>query len=472
MKVILINPPAQNLIRTFAPDGVTEEMGFYPPMGLLYIASYALKAHGERFGIEILDTQVEKMDYKKIKKYLEEKKPDIVGISCMTFLLIDALKVARLAKETNPRTYVVVGGTHPSIYPQEMLSQPEIDSVVIGEGEITFSELLDALFRKKSPSGINGAGYKENGKVILNPRREFIRNLDSLPFPDRYLLPYKKYYNLLGGGIEIMTSLLTSRGCPHKCTFCTIKDGRLCRMRSPENVVQEIEECVSKGITDFDIIDDTFTINRKRILAIADLIIQKGLKITMDLRARVDQVDQEMLDKLAQAGCNRIRYGVESGSPGVLRTLKKGITLDQIKSAFRMAKKAGIVTFAYFMLGSPGEKEKEIKKSIKLAKEIDPDFVQFLITTPFPATELYRMGLEKGVLQGDYWRDFSAHPQSEFIPQWWTEHFTHRELEKWQKKAHLSFYYSPRYVLKQLRQVKSFKEVVRKVKAGIRLLIN
>jgi len=469
MKVLLVNPPAKNLVRTFAPDALTEEMGLYPPMGLLYIASYAMKAHGERFKIEILDTQVERMDYKKIKKFLEEKKPDIIGISCMTFLLIDALKVARLAKETNPRTHVVFGGTHPTIYPVEMLSQPEIDSIVIGEGEITFAELLDALFMKKFPSGINGVGYKENGKILLNPRREFIRDLDSLPFPDRDLLPFKKYYNLLGGSKEIMTSLLTSRGCPHKCIFCTSKDGRLCRRRSPENTVQEIEECVAKGITDFDIIDDTFTIHRKRVIAIADLIIQRGLKITMDLRARVDQVDQEILDKLAQAGCNRIRFGVESGSPEVLRALKKGITVEQVRRAFKMAKKAGIVTFAYFMMGSPGEKKKEIIKSIKLAKEIDPDFAQFLITTPFPATELYTLGMEKGVLQGDYWREFSANPGEEFIPQWWTENFTHSELEKWQKKAHLSFYYRPRYVFRQLRQVKSLKEFARKAKAGIRL---
>jgi len=469
MKILLINPPAKKLIKTFAPDELTEEMGLYPPMGLLYIAAYAKRVHGSRFEFKVLDTQVNRMTYEDIGQALAENEADVVGISCMTFLLSDALEVCRLAKEINPRTHVIIGGTHPTIYPLEMLSQPFVDSVVFGEGEITFAEFLDALSQNKSLSEIKGLGYKENGEPILNPIRKFISDLDSLPFPDRSLVPQDKYYNLLGKGKEIMTGLLTSRGCPHNCTFCTKKDGRVCRMRSSENVIQEIEECVSRGITDFDIIDDTFTVNRKRLLEIVDQIIKKRMKITMDLRARVDQVDQEMLDRLAQAGCNRIRFGVESGNPAVLKNLKKGITLDQVRKAFRMTKKSGIMSFAYFMLGSPGEGEKEIGESIKLAKEIDPDFVQFLVTTPFPATELYGEGLEKGILKGDYWREFSSHPDEDFIPQWWTEKFTHDELEKLQKKAHISFYCRPKYIWNQLRKVKSFKEFYRKAKAAIKI---
>ena len=469
MNILLINPPAENLVRTFAPDSLTEEMGFFPPMGLLYIAAYAQQAHGDRFKIEVLDTQVEKMSYDKLESVLSRKKPDMVGISCMTFLLLDALKVARLVKKTNPGCHVVFGGTHPTIYPHEIAGQPEVDSIVIGEGEFTFSELLDAVEGGRSLSGIEGVGFRHEGEVIINPPREFVQDLDSLPFPDRELLPWQKYYNLLGMGKEYMTSLLTSRGCPFNCVFCTKKDGRMCRVRSPENVVREIEQNVKLGITDFDIIDDTFTIDRKRVLAIADLIIQKNLNITMDLRARVDTVDQEVLDRLAQAGCNRVRFGVESGNPGILQNLMKGITLDQARQAYRMAKKAGIVTFAYFMLGSPGETEKEIKESIAFAKELNPDFAQFLITTPFPATELYEKGMRDGILKGDFWREFSAHPTRDFMPQWWTENFTPRELEKWQRKAHLSYYYRPMYVISQLRQVKSFTEFTRKAKTALRL---
>jgi radical SAM superfamily enzyme YgiQ (UPF0313 family) len=469
MNILLINPPAENLVRTFAPDSLTEEMGFFPPMGLLYIAGYARKVHGDRFRIEVLDTQVEKMGYDRLESVLSDKKPDMIGISCMTFLLLDALKVARLVKKTNPGSHVVFGGTHPTIYPREIAGQPEVDSIVVGEGEHTFSELLDAVDGGRSLSGIEGVGFRRNGDVVINPPREFIQDLDSLPFPDRELLPWQKYYNLLGRGKEYMTSLLTSRGCPFNCTFCTKKDGRMCRVRSPENVVQEIEQNVRLGITDFDIIDDTFTIDRKRVLAIADLIIEKKLDITMDLRARVDTVDQEILDRLAQAGCNRVRFGVESGNPGVLENLQKGITLDQVREAYRMAKKAGIVTFAYFMLGSPGETEAEVKESIALAKELNPDFAQFLITTPFPATELYEQGRENGILKGDFWREFSANPTGDFTPQWWTENFTPEELERWQRKAHLSYYYRPAYVWSQMRQVRSLKEFTRKAKTALRL---
>jgi len=469
MKILLINPPAESLMRSFAPDSITEEMGFYPPMGLMYVASYALEAFGSRFQVRVLDAQVEGMDDRGVEEFLKREKPDVVGITCMTFLMINALRVARIVKKINPKTFVLMGGVHPTIYPEEVVSQPEIDGVVIGEGEVAFSELLDALSKRKSLSGIKGVGYKENGRILINSGTPFIQDLDSLPIPDRELVPYKKYYNLLGTGKEIMTGLLTSRGCPHNCIFCTSKDGRVCRMRSSENVVKEIEMCVAKGITDFNVIDDTYTINRKRILSIADLIIKKDLKITMDINARVDQVDQEMLDKLAQAGCNRIRFGVESGNPEVLKNLRKGITLDQVREAFKMAKKTGLITFAYFMLGSPGESVKEVKQSIRLAKEIDPDFVQFLITTPFPASELYDLGLDKGILKHDYWRKFSMSPDNGFIPQWWTENFSPQELEKWQKKAHLSFYYRPKYVWNQLKKVRSIKELKRKAQAGLRI---
>ncbi len=469
MKIILINPPAEHLVRTFAPDSITEEMGFYPPMGLLYVATYAKKKFGRRFDIEILDAQVEKMDHGMVEKYLKEKQPDLVGITCMTFMTIDALEVARRAKKANPDAFVIMGGVHPTIYPEELVSQPALDGIVAGEGELVFCELLDALDKKESLSGIQGFGFKQNNRAIVNPRADFIQDLDSLPFPDRNLLPYKKYYNLLGSGKEIMTGLLTSRGCPHNCIFCTSLDGRMCRMRSPENVVSEIEICVDKGISDFNVIDDTFTISRKRVIAIADLIIQKGLKITMDINARVDQVDQEVLDKLAQAGCNRIRFGVESGNPEVLKALRKGITIPQAREAFKLASRSGIATFAYFMLGSPGESKKEAKESIQLAKELNPDFVQFLITTPFPSSDLYEMGMEKGILGGDYWREFSRQPREDFTPQWWTENFSPEELKKWQRRAHLSYYYRPRYIWSQLKKLKSFKEFSRKALAGIRL---
>ncbi len=462
MNILLINPPIENLIRTFAPDSITEEMGIYPPMGLLYIASFAKKRLKDSINIKILDMQVERMSYPELENYLQKNQFDVIGITCMTFLLVDALKTAKIIKKINNQTRVVVGGTHPTLFPYETLSQKEIDFVVIGEGEESFTEILTAILNQTSFSDIKGIGYKEDNKLRITPRRNFIQNLDLLPFPNRRLLHYQKYYNLIGDAKKIMTSLLTSRGCPHNCIFCTHIYGRVCRMRSPENVVQEIEECVKLGIIDFNIIDDTFTINRKRVLSIAKLIIEKKLDITMDIRARVDQVDEDLINLLAKAGCTRIRFGVESGSNEVLKRLRKGINLEQVKYAFKIANRAGITTFAYFMLGSPGESIAEIKESIKLAKSIEPDYVQFLITTPFPATDLYKEGLDKGILKSDYWKEFVRSPSANFSPQWWTEILTREELIKWQKKAHLYFYYRPKYILRQIKQLNSFKEFWRK----------
>ncbi len=469
MKVLLINPPIKNLITTNIPKVVDLERGYNPPLGLLYLASYAQKYTD--YEIEVLDTIVEKLDYPGIEERIREINPDLVGIQAMSFTLIDALLCTRIVKKIDKGISIVFGGPHPTIFPQETINLKEVDYVVVGEGEVTFKELLENIDSPKRLKEVKGLVYKENGKVIDTGPREFIEDLDTLPFPARELTPYKEYYSLIAKKSPI-TTMITSRGCPYRCLFCDRPQlGKRFRARSAENVVDEMEECLRMGIKEILIYDDTFTVNRERVLSICAKILKRRLKIGWDIRARVDNVDREMLERLKEAGCERIHYGVEASSQRILDILRKEITLKQVENAFRLTKEAGIATLAYFMFGSPTETKEEIRNSIGLAKELRPDFVHFSITTPFPATDLYHLGLKKGILKRDYWKNFAQNPTKDFMPSLWEENLLREDLTQLLKQAYKGFYIRPRYIVRELMKTRSILELRKKIKAGLRLFL-
>jgi radical SAM superfamily enzyme YgiQ (UPF0313 family) len=261
---------------------------------------------------------------------------------------------------------------------------------------------------------------------------------------------------------------MTSRGCPYRCLFCDRPHlGKKFRARSAINVVDEIEECVKKGIGEFIFYDDTFTIDRQRVFDICDEILRRKLDIMWDIRTRVDNVDKVLLERLKAAGCARIHYGVESGNPEILKVLRKGITIEQVERAFKLTKEAGIATLAYFMIGSPGETRSQILETIKFARKLAPDFVHFSIATPYPATPLYQIGLEGGQLKNDYWREFARNPTSDFVPELWEEKMSGQELLGLLKYTYKSFYIRPGYIIKETLSVKSWAEFKRKAKAGL-----
>ena len=467
MNVLLINPPIENMITTNIPAFVDTERGYNPSLGIMYIAAYAEKYTDHK--IEILDMIVEEMGYDTLENEIKKRKPDIVGITTTTFTLIDSIITAKIIKSVDNDIKVVFGGPHAYIYPEETIRLPEVDLLVLGEGDITFTELLQKIDNYEELKRVKGIVFRHGDKIVNTGYREFIEDLDSLPFPARHLTPYKKYYSLIAKRNPI-TTMFTSRGCPYRCLFCHRPHmGKKFRARSPENVVEEMGECVNMGIHEILIYDDTFNIDRKRVLDVCNLIKERDIDIYFDIRARIDRINKEMLIALKEAGCVRIHYGVESANQRILEILRKDITVEQAEKVIKMTKDVGIETLAYFMIGNPTETRDEILNTIKFAKKLKPDYCHFSATTPFPATPLYALGLEKGIFK-DYWKEFASNPTKDFVPQLWEENLRRGELIGLLEYAYKSFYTRPSYVFKKILKVRSFDEFKRKAKAGLKIL--
>ncbi|MGM0607664.1 MAG: B12-binding domain-containing radical SAM protein [Candidatus Muiribacteriota bacterium] len=471
MKVLLINQPDKNTIFANNPKILEEERGYSPPLGLLYVAA-ALK--NDNINVKVIDAQVEELTYDELKQRIKEESPDIVGMTLMTFTIFDVKKTALMVKEINSKTKVVLGGPHIYIYPKETLKLPWVDAILIGEGEKISPQFFKAVYSGKDKlKDVAGAGYlDDNNNPVINPPAELIENLDELPMPLRNAVPYKKYNSVIAKRSPI-TTMFTSRGCPYKCLFCNRPHlGKKFRARSAKSVVEEIKHCYSMGIKEFLIYDDTFTVDKKRVLKICELLINEGLNksIGFDIRARVNTVDMEMLQLLKEAGCERIHYGVESGTEKILKVLNKEISLDQALRVFRQTKEAGISTLAYFMIGSPEESEADVLKTIDFAIKLDPDYVHITITTPFPDTPLYERALKEGVIEKDVWKEFAENPQKNFVAPHWNREMEDEKLHNLIKGAYKRFYMRPGYILKRILSVSSPSEFFRKAKAGIKLL--
>ncbi|MFQ5835151.1 MAG: B12-binding domain-containing radical SAM protein [bacterium] len=468
MKLLLVMPSSGTSLSNVTPNNYKDlNIGHYPPLGLMYVAGYLEKNSSHH--VEMLDVALEGLDYGGLEEEIKKRVPDAVGIYTTCFTLYNAYEVAKCTKSINSDIIVMLGGPHVDVYPKESVSLPAVDYLVLGEGEITVKELLDAHEKHQDPSNIAGIAYRRNGERHITAHRDLHHSLDELPFPARHLLPYKKYHSLIGKS-EISTTMMASRGCPSGCNFCFLQYGRTIRMRSPKNVCDEIEHCVNMGIREFFFFDENFTINRKKVLALCDEIKNRGLKVYFDIRSRVNTVDEEVLQRLKDAGCERIQFGVESGTQEILKAMNKRITLEQVERAFRAAKKVGLTTYADFMIGYPGEDLDQIKRTIDFAIELDPDFVQFGVTSLFPKTKIYFDALEKGFLKTDVWGEMSSNPVEDFLPPLASETFSREELEAMQRLAYRRFYLRPSYMVKRLLKVNSFTQFFRQAKAGYHVL--
>ncbi len=471
MKVCFILPPDTHSIESSIPKRLEGGKGLYPKLGILYVAAYAEK-HAEGVETSFIDCPALGLDPAGLARRLSAERPDLVAISTLTFNLIDAFKVIRVVKEASPETRVCVGGQHVNLYPQETLGLDGVDFVVAGEGERTFTWLVQALKANASDaqlSAIPGLGWKRDGRMGFNSAVDKVPDLDALPFPARHLIDMGRYTHLIGKGKKIAT-LQSSRGCPAACLFCDIRLTKF-RQRSPDSVLAEIRMLAEEGFDDFFFVDDTITINRKRLRTLAQRLAQEGPKIHFKISARVDTVDPELLDDLAAAGCYRIHFGVESATPRLLEYMEKGVQPERIEKAFRDTQAAGIGTYAYMMIGIPSETEKEMRDSVDFAVHLKAEYAQFSVCTPYPKTALYQRMLADGIVPEDYWMAFAKRPTEEFRIRFHNPDFNEEDLRRIQDECHRRFYARPGVMAREMLRLRSWTDLKAKVRVGTSILL-
>lgn len=437
------------LIYPHTSTSSVEEGVKVPPMGLAYIASILEKGG---YDVDILDMSAQPELADHLESILGEKDPKIVGITCLTPFYSAVLSLASKVKETLDAK-VVVGGAHATALPKEMLGENCIDYVVLGEGEYAMLELSDCLLNDRGePKGIDGIAYIKEGSFYKTNQRKYIEDLNQVPFPARHLLPNGKYSGPQYKGSKI-TSIITSRGCPYSCSFCDYRYlmGPKFRHRSPQNVIDEIEECINKyNINYINFRDSTFTSDEKWISSFCKLLKQRGINIKWDCNGRVNLVTRSMLKEMKEAGCTLISYGIESGDQDILDFANKRITVEQTVNAVKMTRETGIEVLSYFMLGLPGENRETIQKTVELAAKLDSDYSQFSLATPFPGTPLYNYAKENNLMRNVGWNEYSL--MNKAIMR--TNELDFEELEKALKLAYRKYYLRPTYILKRASKLR------------------
>lgn len=437
-RLLLVNPPSD----VYAKAKIAAGMTYVPQVSLAMLA-----AVGEREGYEVrvLDLCVSHDPTVEFREVIESFTPTVLGVTVMTPHYAAACDLVRQAKAICPDVLAVAGGAHPSTLPVEMVSDSPFDVAVFGEGEHTLAELLQ---RPHDLASIQGIAYKQDGTPKQNSPREPILDLDSLPLPAWHLFDLSRYpTSRMTSRRPPVGAIGTSRGCPHRCIYCS-KDifGPKVRFKSTQRVMEEIEHAQNAGIRELHVWDDHFATKPARAKEICQAIIDRGLQMPMNMFAgmRVDSVDPHLMLLLKQAGCYSVALAPETGSAELLKVIKKGITLDDCRKAFRYAREAGLETIAFFMLALPGETPETAEETIRFAIELSPDYAKVCFATPLPGTELFRMlDAEKRIKTYD-WSKYAFHNVFEVY-----DHPTMSwdELQRCYRQFYNRFYLRPGYIL-------------------------
>lgn len=459
MKVLITNPPwpgegfgARSDVRW--PHKRSDKFIEYP----IYLSYLVAIVRQSGYQVSFLDAILEELSIDRFAERVREIGPDIVVLECSTPSINFDLQSAAAVKKVSPSTRTVLIGSHPTVYHREILAEnPSVDAICRGEFDYTVRDLVRAQAEGRDWADIPGLTWRRDDEVQVNPDRPVIENLDEIPFPARDLVDSPNYRQGTFRG-KHPTTVITSRGCPFHCIYCLWPNtlyGHNFRARSAENVVDELEECVKKyGIDEVYFDDDSMALDRERMLEICRLIVERGLKLEWISQCRVDSMDEEVLRAMKRAGCRYIRFGVESGSPRMLKLMKKGITTEKAMEAFRLARKVGIRTQAFFLFGLPGETEETVQETIEFAKKIKPGSAQFAVAIPHPGTELFETTTEKGWIRYDKWEDFSS-----CLGMIETPEFPLEAAEKARVKAYKEFYFRPAYIIQTALSISSWADL-------------
>jgi anaerobic magnesium-protoporphyrin IX monomethyl ester cyclase len=444
MKVSFINPePNETLL-----EGEKTMIAACPPLGILYLAS---TLQNEGIEVSVLDQAAEYISVKKVADWVIKEDPDILGLSALISNSLTAPRIAEEVKKRNPDIIVVLGNHHATFNAERILKKyPYIDVIVRGEGEQTCLELVNCLKEKRGLKDVLGVTFRHNNRIVSNPDRPLIRNIDLLPFPQRGFLDIEYHNTTVGINVapKKFTSFLSSRGCVFKCRFCSCASiaQNLWRSRSVENVMEELHLLASEGYKQIMFVDDNFTLNRKRTVKLCHRMRKERIDMEWICEGRVDQSSYDMFREMVKAGCRMMYFGIESGTQKVLDYYDKKATPEQSKEAVEKARKAGMdLIVGSFIIGAPNETKADIQKTLNFASGLDLDIPQINILGAFPGNSIWEELKEKGLIDEDkHWERgigiSDIYPYA--VPL--------KEMREMVREFYQNYLWSPKYIMRQM----------------------
>ncbi|MFH1464823.1 MAG: radical SAM protein [Pseudomonadota bacterium] len=469
MNVTLINPPEKRRIWA----GIAESMAYgvycFPPLGLMYLQAAVEKRTPYR--AELFDAVVDDLDHPEFERRLASHELDFVGITCTTHSLPDVQLAIDAVKRINPQAHVSIGGPHPIMFPEAAIGLRGVDSICTGDGDDVIVELIEAMNQGRGLEGILGLWFKDaEGHVVRNPPRPAPRTLDWQTWPDRSRTRFRDYW-VPGAKHNLVTTVITSKGCPHSCPFCFTYKSQY-RVRDIDNILDEIEHAISLGIREVFFVDDLFTPNSQWLIRFCDGVERRGLRFNWGYKTTIAGTTREEIRRAREAGCTKIHFGVESMHNEGLAEHQKHCDVDDIHRVFRWCREEGVRSVAYIMIGGPAERSAEsIRANLRETMKLDADYAAFAIYSPYPGTPTFERGARLGLYEADCWERLFKDPLCDAkVPVCWEEHLSSQELLELLKEAHRQFYFRPRFVLRQLRQLQSAGELRRLTMGALSLL--
>lgn len=463
MKVSLVFTPIDVNPHNQSVSFRDEKLGFVPPLSLLLVAALM-----EREGVEVdlIDMEAEGLSYPATLDRIRSFAPDLLGFTVTSWSFHSVLRWIKKFK-ADTAIPILVGGEHLRLYPQETMSHEAIDFCITGEAEVPLPEFLSAFRDGRSFHGIKSLGFRENGMVVIDRTIQYVDDINTIPFPARHLIKNELYENVLSRK-KNFTALISSRGCPFNCAFCTHNHQKY-RARSPENVVDEIEfNLKNYDIRDFDIYDSTFTADEQRVIRICEEIRRRRLDVGFTVRSRVDIVSREMIDSLKSAGCHTILYGIESSNPDILKMMNKRISPDLVMKTVNYTKQRGIKALGFFLFGFPGESRQTIEDTIRFSLALPLDYALYSILLPMPDTDIYTYYRERGL--NDYWAEYTLDETKTDLIEFIGTEVTRAETARYALQAYRRFYFRPRIIWNRLKKLSSFGEFRRLLGGAVAIL--
>jgi anaerobic magnesium-protoporphyrin IX monomethyl ester cyclase len=455
MATLLVNPTASIETAGGRFKGLLTAM---PPIGLALLAARLRQRERE---VSVYDAFIGRGGPDGVKQEAAKRRPDVIGLPVVTPCATEVFQQAQAARAASPNSVIVMGNIHADLFAEDILKQGLADIVVHGEAEDTIVDVDRAVVEKTDFAQVRGISFRRGDQVVRTAERPQIEDLDTLPFPAWDLFPMQHYGLFKFAQVDSPATLICgSRGCPYRCTFCSLHVmGPRRRKRSVPNIVDEIEWLHERfGMKQVAFVDPIFPISRKEGMQFADELISRGLhkKVKWVTETRVDLLDEDMLRSCHASGLRRVMFGIEVGDDAVLESLKKRFVVEESRAAIALCRKVGVQTVGFFMVGVPGDTPASIERTIELAREVAPDFAKFTVFVPYPGTTDYNNLKEQGKLTGaDQWSRYTSYPTRANPPVYLPEGMSVDDVIRMHRRAFRRVYARPSTVWRHLVKIRT-----------------